>query len=403
MKKLSNYLLAASVAIAVLAGCAKGRTLEQLSVISGNMKSAFAPDRREKVYDITFEKQKGSKSYIAKGITTESEVVPALIAAAASQGITLSDSVTVLPDPGLGEFIYGVTSLSVVSHRYEPRHASESATQTLMGTPLRILQEKGGWTMVKTPEGYIGWAPSSGVQAMDRTAYEKWMSAPRVIINKHYTLFREQALPGAPVVADGVWGNVVELEGQTPLYYRVKLPNGKQAYVSRFDAEPFREWAMKENPMAEQIISTSLQFMGFPYLWAGTSVKAMDCSGLVKNTYFLNGVILLRDASQQARMGEEVNISEGWQNLQMGDLIFFGRKATDNRKESITHVGLYIGDSRFIHSSGLVRVNSLDPASDIYYSGSDRLLRAVRILNHIDDGTRVISVREHPWYGLSAN
>jgi hypothetical protein len=210
-------------------------------------------------------------------------------------------------------------------------------------------------------------------------------------------------LPGAPVVADGVWGNVVELEGQTPLYYRVKLPDGKQAYVSRFDAELFREWAMKENPMPEQIISTSLQFMGFPYLWAGTSVKAMDCSGLVKNTYFLNGVILLRDASQQARMGEEVNISEGWQNLQMGDLIFFGRKATENRKESITHVGLYIGDSRFIHSSGLVRVNSLDPASDIYYSGSDRLLRAVRILNHIDDGTRVISVREHPWYGLSAN
>ena len=165
MKKLSNYLLAASVAIAVLAGCAKGRTLEQLSVISGNMKSAFAPDRREKVYDITFEKQKGSKSYIAKGITTESEVVPALIAAAASQGITLTDSVTVLPDPGLGEFIYGITSLSVVSHRYEPRHASESATQTLMGTPLRILQEKGGWTMVKTPEGYTAWRHLPGYRS----------------------------------------------------------------------------------------------------------------------------------------------------------------------------------------------------------------------------------------------
>nr|HPJ55752.1 NlpC/P60 family protein [Bacteroidales bacterium] len=94
---------------------------------------------------------------------------------------------------------------------------------------------------------------------------------------------------------------------------------------------------------------------------------------------------------------------EGWQNLQMGDLIFFGRKATETRKESITHVGIYIGDSRFIHSSGLVRVNSLDPASDIYYTGSDRLLKAVRILNHIDDGTQVSSVREHPWYGLSEN
>lgn len=54
MKKLSNYLLAAFVAFAVLAGCVEGKTLEQLSVISENMKSAFAPDRREKVYDITF-------------------------------------------------------------------------------------------------------------------------------------------------------------------------------------------------------------------------------------------------------------------------------------------------------------------------------------------------------------
>ncbi len=74
----------------------------------------------------------------------------------------------------------------------------------------------------------------------------------------------------------------------------------------------------------------------------------------------------------------------------MGDLIFFGRKATETRKESITHVGIYIGDSRFIHSSGLQWVNSLDPASDIYYTGSDRLLKAVRILNHIDDGTQAL-------------
>ena len=84
----------------------------------------------------------------------------------------------------------------------------------------------------------------------------------------------------------------------------------------------------------------------------------------------------------------------------MGDLIFFGRKATEDRKESITHVGIYIGDGRFIHSAGRVRINSLDPASDIYYEGSDRLLRAARILNHIDDGTQVVSVREHPWYGI---
>lgn len=401
MKKQLNFLPAVLAALALLAGCAKARTLEKLAVISENVKTAFAPDRRDHVYEITFEQLKGSSTYVMKGSTTEPDVVPALTAAAASQGIELADSLTLLPDPALEGNIYGVTCLSVANLRYEPRYAAELATQTLMGMPLRILDKKGGWTRVRTPEGYIAWVTSSSLQEMDQATYGQWMKAPKVIVNKHYTLFREQPLPGAPLVSDGVWGNIVELEGQTPLFYKVRLPDGKQAYLPRFDAESFLTWAEAGNPLPEDIIATAMQFVGFPYQWAGTSVKAMDCSGLVKTAFYLNGIVLLRDASQQARMGEPVDITQGWQHLSMGDLIFFGRKASEGRKESITHVGIYIGDSRFIHSAGRVRINSLDPASDIFYEGSDRLLRAARILNHIDDSTHVVSVREHPWYGIS--
>lgn len=401
MKKQLNFLPAVLAALALLAGCAKARTLEKLAVISGNVKTAFAPDRRDHVYEITFEQLKGSSTYVMKGSTTEPDVVPALTAAAASQGIELADSLTLLPDPALEGNIYGVTCLSVANLRYEPRYAAELATQTLMGMPLRILDKKGGWTRVRTPEGYIAWVTSSSLQEMDQATYGQWMKAPKVIVNKHYTLFREQPLPGAPLVSDGVWGNIVELEGQTPLFYKVRLPDGKQAYLPRFDAESFLTWAEAGNPLPEDIIATAMQFVGFPYQWAGTSIKAMDCSGLVKTAFYLNGIVLLRDASQQARMGEPVDITQGWQHLSMGDLIFFGRKASEGRKESITHVGIYIGDSRFIHSAGRVRINSLDPASDIFYEGSDRLLRAARILNHIDDSTHVVSVREHPWYGIS--
>ncbi len=399
MKKLI-YSLFAFTLIWLVTGCNSGKTIEQLENISGNMKTAFAPDRREKVYEVTFEKARGSRTFIAKGVTTEREAGPALVAAAKSQGINLTDSVIVLPHPSLGPATYGVTALSVANLRYEPDYSSESATQTIMGMPLRILETRDGWTRVVTPEGYVAWLTSKSVKEMDKEAYESWMAAPKVIVNKHYTLFREEALPGAQVVSDGVWGNIVELEGETPAWYRVKLPNGKTAYVSKFDAQPFDTWLASGNPMPEDIISTAMQFLGFPYLWAGTSVKAMDCSGLVKTTFYLNGIILLRDASQQARMGEPVDISEGWQNLQMGDLIFFGRKATPERKESISHVGIYIGDARFIHSAGYVRINSLDPESDIYYEGSPRLLKAVRILSHIDDGKQVVSIKKHPWYGI---
>ena len=282
MKKYSIYFLTAVAALALFAGCGEGKDKEKLSVISESMKKGLAPDRREKVYEVHFEKQKGARSYIARGTTTEEGAGTALVAAAASVGIQLEDSLTLLPASALGDKIYGITAQSVVNLRYEPRYNSESATQTLMGTPLQVLEKRSGWTRVRTPEGYIAWVTSPSVWEMNREDFDKWAASERVIINKHYTLFREDPLPGAPVVSDGVWGNIAVLEGQTSLYYKVRLPNGKEAYVSRYDAEPFKKWAQAANPMAEDIITTALQFVGFPYMWAGTSIKAMDCSGLVK-------------------------------------------------------------------------------------------------------------------------
>ena len=68
-----------------------------------------------------------------------------------------------------------------------------------------------------------------------------------------------------------------------------------------------------------------------PYLWAGTSIKGVDCSGFSKSVYFLNGYMLLRNASQQYKTGEPVDVSQGLDNLQPADLVFFGREATEDK------------------------------------------------------------------------
>lgn len=141
MKKYSIYFLTAVAALALFAGCGEGKDKEKLSVISESMKKGLAPDRREKVYEVHFEKQKGARSYIARGTTTEEGAGTALVAAAASVGIQLEDSLTLLPASALGDKIYGITAQSVVNLRYEPRYNSESATQTLMGTPLQVLEK----------------------------------------------------------------------------------------------------------------------------------------------------------------------------------------------------------------------------------------------------------------------
>jgi cell wall-associated NlpC family hydrolase len=80
-------------------------------------------------------------------------------------------------------------------------------------------------------------------------------------------------------------------------------------------------------------------------------------------------------------------------NLKKGDLIFFGTKATPEKKERITHVGIYIEDGIFIHSATKVRINSLIPTDANYYDGSKRLVRAQRILGNVDAGKDIWSIQ----------
>jgi cell wall-associated NlpC family hydrolase len=109
-----------------------------------------------------------------------------------------------------------------------------------------------------------------------------------------------------------------------------------------------------------EIVRSAKGFMGRPYRWGGPSAETgFDCSGLTMTAYRLSGLALPRTAMAQYSIGESV--SE--QRLQRADLVFF---ATESRHKP-THVGLYVGDGRFIHApghGGVVRINAL---ADEYY------------------------------------
>jgi cell wall-associated NlpC family hydrolase len=126
--------------------------------------------------------------------------------------------------------------------------------------------------------------------------------------------------------------------------------------------------------------------MGIPYFWGGTSCKALDCSGFTKTVYFLNGVLLPRDASQQALVGRPVDAGKDFSGIEVGDLLFFGTRGTAERKERVTHVGIALGGGKFIHEGGDVRINSLNE-NDPEYSAPRRetFLGVRRIIGAGDD------------------
>ncbi|MGB3585698.1 MAG: C40 family peptidase, partial [Tunicatimonas sp.] len=144
------------------------------------------------------------------------------------------------------------------------------------------------------------------------------------------------------------------------------------------------DWLAEVKATEESVVETAFQLMGVPYLWGGTSAKGVDCSGYTKTIFFMNGKVLPRDASQQVHAGELVDENKNFKNLRPGDLLFFGRAATDSTRERVTHVGMWIGHDEFIHAPGLeahVKISSIDPASEHYDAFNlNRYLRTRRML-----------------------
>lgn len=393
MAKTSLYIC--TVFLSLLIACHPEKQdgqSDEVAAIIANIQAEYAPDKRVAVFSI--EPVGVSEQLVLRGETDLPQAKKALLEQLSGISSQIIDSIVLLPDASVTPDSLGVVSISVANIRSEPRHSAELATQATMGMPLRILKKQGEWHLVQTPDKYISWMQGS-FQPMDTTAFEAWKNADKLIYTNIYGFAYQDAAFREGTVSDLVAGNVMKLLRETSSAYEVQFPDGRKAFVKKAEAAPFSGWLAKAEATENTLVNTAFQLLGVPYLWGGTSTKGMDCSGFTKTIYFMNGFLLPRDASQQVHAGTLIDEAKNFENLQPGDLLFFGRPATDSTRERVSHVGMWIGNKEFIHAPGLeahVRVSSIDQDAENYDAFNvNRYLRTKRM---ISSNNEIINLKE---------
>lgn len=258
----------------------------------------------------------------------------------------------------------------VLDMREAPSNASKVVSQAVFAEEVTIQETTSDWSFINTPDGYSGWILSKFL-TNPPTSYDADVKTSRLKSHVYG-------------VKDTEWGPIKSLPYDSKLkvldstdarWLKVALPDGLECYVQKGDVTVDSTLLHKH-----ELPQFSQKFLGLPYTWGGRSSLGYDCSGFVQMLYSQIGIKLQRDAKQQILDSRFQSIEID--DLEMGDLIFFGKSA-----QRTMHVGMYIGNKQFIHATARenkpwIRISNL---SDFEWSGHGDAYYPYRTARHLMD------------------
>lgn len=249
-----------------------------------------------------------------------------------------------------------ISLLPLIPIRKEPSHRSEMTSQLLFGEKALFLNEADEWVEIKTEfDNYIGWIELKSVEPFElNTDHNIWGTLPLPLLSITKENY-EMIIPAGSELPSTDKMGCFEINN---IFFKHELSTLTNA--------------VKQN---NNIAAIALKFINAPYLWGGRSILGIDCSGFIQVIFKIKGIALPRDAKDQSEVGNKI---ESVEKSEIGDLFFF-----NNEAGYIIHVGMLIEPGKIIHSSGSVRIDSIDNKG-IFRQKTGKYTHLLKMIKRLD-------------------